>query len=482
MKTVSIVVIILGWFVCLPPSVNLLAVDSPSAYAMVVSQKTWDDAAWRQVVDALRDKHRASVIIYQSTVTEALPGLRAQFPRFVCFVAQPAEASREFVATVHRLTRQFDEDPYPDCFWGILTGYDAANALRIARQKEPLTVHKVASGTEVALDLCEQGVWYSELKPGLAVKKEPQGGLKELEGPIDTTAALVRSLTEYQTDLFVTSGHATERDWQIGFSYRNGYFRCEHGELYGLDTQGKRFPVRSPNPKVYLPVGNCLMGHIDGTNAMALAFLNSGGVCQMMGYTVPTWYGYAGWGCLDYFLEQPGRYTFNEAVFANFVALLYRLETYFPELTRVELDANGRATSSIQETPQARADGLSVNDARGLLYDRDTVAFYGDPAWNARMANGPLAWNQTLSEKDGLFTFEIKPNRGQRSFEPINKNGSQRGYRPIIEFLPRRLRGARILEGAEWKPLVADDFVLMPHPRADDPQRTYRIVFREVDR
>ena len=72
------------------------------------------------------------------------------------------------------------------------------------------------------------------------------------------------------------------------------------------------------------------MGHIDGTNAMALAFLNSGGVNQMVGYTVTTWYGYAGWGCLDYFVEQPGRYTLAEAFRANQTALINRLQTVFP--------------------------------------------------------------------------------------------------------------------------------------------------------
>jgi len=46
---------------------------------------------------------------------------------------------------------------------------------------------------------------------------------------------------------------------------------------------------------------------------------------QMFGYVVPAWYGYAGWGCLDYYLEQPGRYTFSEAFFANPYALVHRL-------------------------------------------------------------------------------------------------------------------------------------------------------------
>ncbi len=103
--------------------------------------------------------------------------------------------------------------------------------------------------------------------------------------------------------------------------------RSEKGQLFGLDTHGQRYPIRSDNPKVYLPVGNCLMGHIDGPDAMALAFLNSAGVNQMIGYTVPRWYGYAGWGLLDYFVEQPGRFTLAEAFYANEQALVYRHST-----------------------------------------------------------------------------------------------------------------------------------------------------------
>jgi hypothetical protein len=99
-----------------------------------------------------------------------------------------------------------------------------------------------------------------------------------------------------------------------------------------LDTVGQRKDVNSPNPKVYLPIGNCLMGHVDGPDAMALAWMNSAGVVQMAGYTVPTWFGYMGWGLLDYFVEQPGRYTYAEAFFANQQALIHRLVTEFPAL------------------------------------------------------------------------------------------------------------------------------------------------------
>jgi hypothetical protein len=380
-------------------------------------------------------------------------------------------------ARVHRLTRKLDDDPYTDCFWGILTGYDAANALRIAQTSAPLTIRKVASGTDVALEKCEEGIWYCELTKGKVVKKEKGGAPVVSQCPEDTTEALANTLTDYRADCFVTSGHATERDWQIGFGYRNGSFRCADGVLYGLDTQGRKWPIQSPNPKVYLPIGNCLMGHIDGQDAMALAFLNSGGVCQMLGYTLPTWYGYAGWGCLDYFIEQPGRFTFTEAFFANQAALVHRLQRYFPDALDLTADANGRTSSPVRVTDQGRAAGLSANDARGLLFDRDTVAFYGDPAWEARLASGPKSWEQTLSRQQTLWTFEIRPNLGEKTFEPVNKNGSQRGGRPIIHFLPARIAAARVVEGADLQPVITDDFILVPNPQLCPPGKRYRVLF-----
>jgi hypothetical protein len=453
------------------------AAATATDYAIVVSQKTRADRGWREVVDTLEKKHQGKVFVFEKSVEEVLPKLRETFPRYACFVAQPMEATREFVARVHRLTRAFNDDPYPDCFWGILTGYDAANALRIANCREPLTVRKVASGTEVALDSCEEGVWYCELKAGKWVQKKPSGKPEQFQGPADSTEALAKTLTDYHADLFVTSGHATERDWQIGYAYRNGSFRCENGTLYGLNTEKQKFPIVSPNPKVYLPIGNCLMGHIDDTNAMALAFMNSGGVNQMIGYTVTSWYGYAGWGCLDMFVEQPGRFTFTEAFFANQVALINRLQNYFPDLASAELDANFRPKASITVSATASEAGLKAQDAVGLLYDRDTVALYGDPAWEARMADHPKAYEQTLTAANGKYTFEIKPNRGAESFKPVNTNGSQRGGRPFIAWLPHRVAEAKIVEGADLMPLIAPNFVLVPNPGDCDPAKTYRVVF-----
>lgn len=437
------------------PLIALAALPAfASEYAIVVSAQTATNAGWSEVVRALSEKHPgASVLNYSGSVSEVRAGLSKAMPRFTCFVAQPEEATKEFVAAVHQLTRQFDDDPYADTFWGILTGYDSSNALRIASRRDPLVIRRTLSGTPIPLDRCEEGIWYSELEAGVVGRKTKDREPVRETAEADSTAAIVAGLNDYNADLFITSGHATERDWQIGYRYRGGQFRCAAGQLYGLDTKKQRHPISSDHVRVYLPIGNCLMGHVDGRDAMALAFMNSAGVTQMAGYTVPTWYGYAGWGLLDYFLEQPGRYTLTEAFFANHHALIHRLSE----------------------------PGLSAQDRKGLEYDRDTVAFYGDPAWSARMADGPRSWEQKLSQDGKTFTFEIKPAKGADSFEAGDKNGSQRGGRPFIAFLPERIGPAKVTEGADLHPVVGDDFVLVPNLGACDPARTYRVVFQALE-
>jgi hypothetical protein len=417
-----------------------------NSYAVVVSKKSAADAAWSKVVDALVKKHNATTIVYDASVADSLAALKKQFPRYACFVATPSEAGRKFVADVHQLARKLDDDPYTDVRWGILTGYDADNALAIARQDKPLVIEKSAAGTEIALEMCKEGLWYCELVKNKFVKKEASGKPQTHKVPTDTTKAIVDVLNDFHPDLWVTSGHATERNWQIGFRYRNGHFRSKQGQLYGQDTRGQRHNVTSPNPKVFMPIGNCLMGHIDTREAMALAYMKSAGVHQMVGYTVPTWFGYGGWGILDYFVEQPGRYTFHEAFLANHHALIHAL-TKHPT-------------------------------SRGLRFDRDVVAFYGDPAWEARMAPVKKAWEQKLSESDGVYTLEITPNRGTASFKPINTNGSQRGWRPFVHFLPRRVEHVEILAGPDLEPVITDDFILVPNPRRCDPSRKYVVRFK----
>ena len=94
------------------------------------------------------------------------------------------------------------------------------------------------------------------------------------------------------------------------------------------------------------------------------------------------------------------------------------------------------------------------------------------------MADGPTAWKQKLTREGAVYTFEILPQRGEKTFNPINTNGSQRGGRPIVHFLPHRIRNVKLVEGADLKPVVTDSFLLIPNPGTCDPARRYRVVFQ----
>jgi hypothetical protein len=60
----------------------------------------------------------------------------------------------------------------------------------------------------------------------------------------------------------------------------------------------------------------------------------------------------------------------------------------------------------------------------------------------------------------------------------VNLNGSQRGFRPFVAFLPKRIKDIVILSGAGWSPIITDDFLMMPHPGKCDPDQSYRVEFK----
>ena len=115
---------------------------------------------------------------------------------------------------------------------------------------------------------------------------------------------------------------------------------------------------------------------------------------------------------------------------------------------------------------------------RGLTFDRDVVAFYGDPKWSAKMADRPKYYDQKLEVENDVYTLTIIPKRGEQSFQPVNQNGSQRGWRPIIQYLPHRIQDIKILSGQDLNPTVTDDFILIPNPRKCDPDREYVVRFQ----
>ena len=421
-------------------------------YAVVVSRNTLADHGWKKVCDTLVRRYEADLVTWDADVAAARPHLAKTMPNYTCFVARPDECSRDFVVAVHRLTRRLDADPYTDTLWGIVTGYDAADAERLAAFEGPLLLKKVLSGTTGGkVGPFDSGALFDEGKAGRSRVKTPGGSWENKDCPDDSTKAIVDYLNHQKPDVFITSGHATQHDWQIGYSYKNGQLRCKDGQLFGLDTKGTRLNIRSPNPKVFLPVGNCLIGDVTGRDCMVTALIRTGGVVQMFGYTVSTWYGKGGWGIQDVFLGQPGRWTLAEAFFVNTQAMLHEIRTRFPKsagvnFARYDMEKRRGLLAELQAKH-----AIANRDELGLLWDRDTVAFYGDPALDARPARRDLAWDQTLSVEGNRHTLTLKATRS-----------GPRPSRPVVALLPHRVANPKVIEGGDLEPVVTDSFLLAP--------------------
>jgi len=449
-----------------PPDADSTLCLLPAAgyrYAVVVSETTAGDSEWRKVVSALKKKHNAKVFKYKTDVEEVRGELSKYFPKYVCFVVKPDEMKKSaraiyspnpFVKKVHQLTRALDDDPYGDCIWGILTGYEAEDALRIAKHKKPLLVKRGLGANRGWVGWVKEGKAYSEGKDRHYYVKSSKSKevIEKSDGPVDVTKLFVDDLNKNNIDAIWTSSHATERDFS-GFRHnkRTGRIVPERGRLVGVDMRGKKYPIKSTNPKVYLPAGNCLIGNITGKNCMATAWMRSG-VYQMFGYTVPTWYGYMGWGTANYFFKYGGRFTLAESFYLNNQTLLFNLKNRLVE---------GR-------------------EQRGHNYDKDSVAFYGDPAWEARVyaekdANVPPPVWETEIKKSGKtgrkikFKLTIKFNH-RVNFDNIKSH--------IFVFLPERLSETELLQKGDARAVeVTDNFIIVKYSGVVEKGKTKTITF-----
>ncbi len=421
--------------------------EPKNSYVVVVSEETARDPAWAPVVETLRRKYDGAAIVHpDGRVEDVLPELKRLHPRYAAFVARPEEAGRAFVVAIHRMTRQLDDDPYTDLRWGIVTGYDDADALRIAKRSEPLIVKSVATsiGPSILKDF-DHGFASDETDVHVFWIKRKGGKPEKIDVAPDPAKHFSEAFNTQPPDLFQTSGHATTKDWQICYNIPGGSFRCKEGQLFALGTNGKRHDIHSPHPKIYMPMGNCLIGHIPDRDCMATAWMHSGGVLQMFGYTAVTFHGYMGWGIKTYFNNQ---YTLAESFFFNNQALVWELQKLFPDQAGINFDSY----KSADIRGMAKKHKINGGKLLGHLWDRDTVAFYGDPAWAARLPVETPEWTTTYSHEGENVTIEIH----------VHKDGEW-GDRPLAIPFPKRLGGIRLVSCTPaMDALVTDGFALLP--------------------
>jgi zinc protease len=150
-------------------------------------------------------------------------------------------------------------------------------------------------------------------------------------------------------------------------------------------------PLVHASPKAWIGAGNCLLGHVDGPDAVAAVAIESFGVRAHVGYVVVTWFGRGGWGTLDRFTKEPGVRTLHEAWRENSDAIVDELARRWPgsealvlaSWQRDDVSGFGREVAAwMKERSIPEAD---ARELAGLLWDRDAVVYLGDPSWQVRV-------------------------------------------------------------------------------------------------
>ena len=431
-------------------------------YAIVVSNKTSNAPEWKKVVHVLDKKYPdTQTFIWQSDVNEVKKGLQKYNPKYVCFVVQPEEMAKSsgdhfqpnpLVEKIHILIRNLDNDPYGDAIWGIITGYHANDALRIAEQKQPLFINHATGATKGWIEQVKSGVVYSETEDNTYFVKNSETNNKTIEktdGPLDVTGQFAKQVNSNKIDALWSSSHATENDFS-GFRHNKetGSIIAEDGQLMALSLDRNNvYPINSDNPKIYLAAGNCLIGNINKQNCMLTAWLHSGGVDQFVGYTNATWFGYIGWGVGKYFFEMPDNITFAEAFYMSNQALIY------------ELNSNKM---------------MDNRTLQGLTYDKNAVAFYGDPAWEVRtqkqqIKETPLLFAPTLT------TTSLKKKKVRFDLE-VKMNDNTMLERPVIELLPFQVKNAKVVSTTTGRAVCTDNLILFSNDKEILKGTTIKII------
>ena len=447
------IIIKLVCLVCVVVACSVTGVNAGIGYAVMVPQAIGADSEWMAVAESLMEKYPdTKLFVYAKTPFDVLDDLKVQDPGYMALVLPPDMIDAMTVATMHRLSRQLDDDPYGDALWGIITGYSASDAMRIVKMSEPLKIRSGFGTTGFSTAAMVNILNISDSKRGDLFTKEDGGDGVKTEHDPQSAKGLTYMLQDFWRDknpeLFVTSGHATQ--YNLEMSWGQGLITCHSNRFYalrrdqingfarflsGVIFNGSEEDVAnyvtkcnasaldiSESPKVWVGAGNCLLGDVKKSrNTMAITALSAGGFNQLVGYTVPTWFGRMGWGTLGKF-QSAQHMTLAEAFFMSNQALLEESEQRYPGMLELEVDPDGdfsKKISSEKFKSSIAATGLKTvdKDCLGLLHDRDTVAFFGDPRWEARMPGDASIKVVQKSVADGIelhitTSDNFKPNSG----------------------------------------------------------------------
>jgi zinc protease len=427
---ISILVVLIAALVFIAK--RIVFSDSTCGYIVAIDNATKNENGWNKVVEALKKKHNAEIFCFEnvSKLDNLVSFLSKRRPMYVCFVLKPESTGRNFIKAAHKAMRKIDSDPYGDVIWGVITGYNAEDALKIANAPIERKIKSIATsmGGPATLDKYDSGFASDERSADNFWVKYPGGENTKVVTNGNISEELAKAFSSIPIDYFITSGHATERNWQIIYNQNKGMLvHTKDAKLQFVEPGGKaRHDIKDAFLKVYVGAGNCLIGHIDSRACMATAWMHTAGVEQFAGYTVPSWYGFMGWGVSSLFSK--GHYSLPEAKFLVNERLLW-----------------------------AKSKSNSKLDNKGLAYDCDTFAFYGDPRQRIIFEKDVLPYKVMIDGEQIIvrFTQDYK----------FPSTDDARGRQPIMDILTHPFSGDAIFsENGEQvaNSVLTERFFLIP--------------------
>ncbi len=410
-----------NYFFTMPESAIPPAPKEPDTeeYTIISSEKTMADPEWAEVATVLKKKYPDAEICSLAELTEdaVTNTLRRNQTRYAAIVLKPDEVDRILVNNLHRAARRVDDDPWGDCMWGIITGHTASDARRIAEADSTLTIKRLLATTNVDHQRFEHSCCITDWTD--APVRE-QNGYTE---PVSTTypaspgedkllGIFTRQLATQRPQAIITSSHATEYNLEMPFSrglifssdnrfhelpanqlkqFANPLAEARGGNQATIQQLATSCTSVAPDgePRIWLAAGNCLFGNANNSpHSMAVTALSAYTCNQVVGYTVPSWYGESGWGTLGCFFGNTNGTSLAEAWFLNNQFILHRSQEL--DVNTLKMRFNGERFNLGEFIPQLfkldiKIDERHIRDLIGLVHDRDVIAFYGDPAWRAEL-------------------------------------------------------------------------------------------------
>lgn len=415
-------------------------VPAAGEYAILISKKTASLPEWKKIAETLKKRYAGNIIVWNENVLDVEAELKKKAPRYIAVVARPEELDRVVVADLHRMTRRIDPDFYGDAIFGIITARSPEAAKRLVEeQKKPLLLERGLSTTNCDLERFKRHFFVTDWGPDeyIETKNGASSDKTKLPEGEEIVELFAKKFAEINPQYLLSASHATEFNLEMPFSRglitpAKGKFYCLRNkdmrsfsriiarpdEIIAYGKKEKLMTIKATHdPKIWIAAGNCLFGDVlRSPDSVAATLLSDYGVRQLVGYTVPTWYG-VGWDVHGNFFNGHQDVSVGQAWFFTNQRSLEKLP---PELREPEFplsvgDMRGVDTGTLQEI-MIKSKAPITHDNLGRLYDRDVIAFYGDPLFRAAFdqnARNCQPWHYTLEKRGKARRIVITGTQGK---------------------------------------------------------------------